>query len=49
MTYDTTDLKQDGKSAQLRLGSCPALTVLLRRMICDHLDRSRSEKFLHVF
>ena len=49
MTYDTTDLTQDGKSTQFSLAGCPALTGLLRRMICDHLYRSRPEKILNVF
>jgi hypothetical protein len=32
----------------LLLGACPTLTVLLRRMICDQLHRSRPEKILNV-
>jgi hypothetical protein len=31
------------------LGACPTLTILLRRMICNHLRRSRPEKILNVF
>jgi hypothetical protein len=31
------------------LGACPTLTVLLWRMICTHLRRSRPEKILNVF
>ena len=30
-------------------GAYPILTVLLRRMICNHLHRSRPEKILNVF
>jgi hypothetical protein len=33
----------------LTLGACPALTVLLRRTIRNHLRRSRPEKILNVF
>src|SRR5207344_3478636 len=31
------------------LGACPTLTFLLRRMMRDHLRRSRPEKILNVF
>lgn len=31
------------------LGACPTLTVLLRRIIRNHLRRSRPEKILNVF
>jgi hypothetical protein len=36
------------QSGAMPLGACPTLTVLLRRMICDHLHRSRPEKILNV-
>jgi hypothetical protein len=40
--------KSAGDVSMGMLGACPTLTVLLRRMIRDHLGRSRPEQTLNV-
>jgi hypothetical protein len=44
-----SEIPSQTRSVSAFFGTCPTLTVLPRRTICNHLHRSRPEKILNVF